>query len=103
MSWREPTCPRCMADFHRIRTGPKRGLGIYTECWNCEAARRELESEKALEERRRVIASESEEHWRKVRELERGRELAEDLGEEDPMPNPSRFSIERRRRPHAGR
>lgn len=95
-SWEEPACSVCRLDFHRIRSGPKRGLGIYTECWNCEARRQAAEAATRSERRKRLVVSESEEHWRRLRQTERGDSLAEDMGEEAPYPNPRRARRARR-------
>ncbi len=91
-SWREPTCPACRFDFHRIRSGPEKGLGIYTKCWNCEAKDAAIAAQEKAAERRRVIVSESERHWIELRRRERGEGLAEELGDEGPLPNPRRSS-----------
>lgn len=61
--WTKPSCWYCALDFRRICAGRQRGLGIWTECEACEAARlvqEEVEAE-VEERRRRVVASER--HW----------------------------------------
>lgn len=89
-SWEEPRCSVCRYDFRRIRSGPKRGLGIYTECHNCEARRIAKQAAEKSERRRRVVVSQSEEHWRRLRQRERGDDMAADMDEDEPYPNPRR-------------